>query len=223
MPNPMIAQESRLVAELNDLLQLDHDAVQAYTLAISLLQGEVYKETLRRFRGDHERHIIDLTELIRTHGGVPIQLPHLPSGVFKLAVQAAAAAGGDAEVLLAFRANERQVRDKYRRHAQRATLADVAEVLRRNASDEEAHFTWVVDTLSGIGYPTDSTTAKVAAAVETGHQKVADAMEGAERRVMAVAERGRRTLREEIREHPLRTALVAVGAGVVLAALGRRR
>ena len=223
MPDPMIAQESRLVAQLNDLLQLDHDAVQAYSLAITLLESEAYKETLRRFRGDHERHIGDLTELIRAHGGLPIQLPHIPSGVFKLAVQAAAAAGGDAEVLLAFRANERQVRDKYRRAAQRALLADVAGVVRRNASDEETHFTWAVDTLTAMGYPMDGTAGKVAKSVEVGHQKMADALESGELRVMEVAERTRRTVRGEIREHPMRAAAIAAGIGVVLAAIVGRR
>ncbi len=42
-----------LVAELNDLLQLEHDAVHAYTLAIQFLPRDAYSETLARFRDDH--------------------------------------------------------------------------------------------------------------------------------------------------------------------------
>src|SRR5215210_8514839 len=51
--NEMTTQsEAALIAELNDLLQLDHDAVQAYALAISSLKDASYQNTLRRFRGD---------------------------------------------------------------------------------------------------------------------------------------------------------------------------
>ena len=108
-----------LVAELNDLLQLDHDAIGAYAIAITRLRNDGLRQTLREFKRDHERHVEALTRLIAEQGGVAVQMPHLPSGVFKLAVQGLGALGGDAELLLAFMANERQVRDKYRRAAAR--------------------------------------------------------------------------------------------------------
>ncbi len=52
--------EAGLVAELSDLLRLDHDAVQAYTLALQGLPLDTYHETLSRFRGDHERHVAEV-------------------------------------------------------------------------------------------------------------------------------------------------------------------
>src|SRR5690606_36206330 len=109
--------EDGLIADLNDLLQLDHDAVQAYDVAIRNLSNEHHRQALIRFRGDHERHIEELTRLIREHGGVPIEVAHIPTGVFNLAVQKVGAMGGDREILLAFKANERQSRDKYRKFA----------------------------------------------------------------------------------------------------------
>ena len=118
-------REAVLVAELNDLLQLDYDAVGAYTLAISALRDRNLRNTLIGFRQDHERHIAELVELIRARGGLPVRMPHFPTGIFKLLVQAAGSvggmvggiAGGDRTCLLAFIANETQARDKYRRHA----------------------------------------------------------------------------------------------------------
>src|ERR687896_1288018 len=104
--------DTALVSELNDLLRLDHDAVQAYPLAIRLLQNPEYKRQLEEFRADHQRHIDELSQLIRSRDGVPLELPHLPSGAFKLAVQAVGGAGGDRAVPLAFKANERQGCDK---------------------------------------------------------------------------------------------------------------
>ena len=85
--------DAALVAELNDLLQLDHDAVQAYSLAIKGIRNPEHRETLTRFRGDHERHVRELTELIREHDGIPVQLSHIPTGPMKLAVQAIGNAG----------------------------------------------------------------------------------------------------------------------------------
>ena len=118
-------REAALVAELNDLLQLDYDAVGAYTLAISALRDRNLRNTLIGFRQDHERHIAELVDLIRARGGVPVRMPHFPTGIFKLLVQAAGSAGGmvgaslaaTGPCLLAFVANETQARDKYRRHA----------------------------------------------------------------------------------------------------------
>jgi rubrerythrin len=193
MAETQTRSEARLVAELNDLLQLDHDAVQAYTLAIKGMQDEQHRQTLIRYRGDHERHIQELTELIESHRGIPIQLPHLPTGVFKLAVQAAGDAGGDREVLLAFKANERQVRDKYARIAEGPHPPDVAEVLHRGAADEEKHYAWVSDVLEQMGAGTETAIGRTEAAFETVHSRTADLVEGVERRAMAGAERMRRS------------------------------
>ena len=117
--NDATISQPALLAELNDLLQLDHDAIGAYSIAIARLRNDGLRQTLREFKRDHERHVESLTRVIGEQGGVAIQLPHLPSGVFKLAIQGLGALGGDAELLLAFKANERQSRDKYRRAAQR--------------------------------------------------------------------------------------------------------
>ena len=109
-------RNAALIAELNDLLQLDYDAVGAYTLAVSALRDRNLRNTLIGFRQDHECHIAELVELIRARDGVPVRMPHFPTGIFKLLVQAAGSAGGmvggfaggDRAVLLAFVANETQ-------------------------------------------------------------------------------------------------------------------
>jgi hypothetical protein len=177
--------DADLIAELNDLLQLDHDAVQAYTLAIDNLEDEGLRQTLRGFRGDHERHIEELTWLIRNHGGMPMELAHIPTGFFKLAVQKAGTLGGDKGILLAYKANEGQVRDKYQRHALRPDHPEgIAEVLRGAAADEDRHYTWVVDTLTAMGVDPESATGRVEETFERVHGRTADAVEAAGRKVM---------------------------------------
>jgi rubrerythrin len=211
--------DAALTAELNDLLMLDHDAVQAYTLAIRLLRNPEYKRQLDEFRADHQRHMDELSQLIRSRDGVPLELPHLPSGAFKLAVQAIGAAGGDRAVLLAFKANERQVRDKYRRSARAAHPADVTSVLARAADDEARHYEWALETLWELGVTPDSATGRAEHAFEVAHARAADVMEGAERQAIQAAQGAARTLRDEVIENPVSSALLAVGVGFVAATL----
>ncbi|HEY0025697.1 MAG TPA: ferritin-like domain-containing protein [Longimicrobium sp.] len=177
------------IALLNDLLALDHDAVQAYSIAIGRISSAEYRETLAGFRGDHQRHITQLTGLIQDRGGVAVQLPHLPTGHFKLAVQALGAAGDDRALLMAFKANERQVRDKYRRHADDPHEPAVATILRAAARDEEAHYAWVEGVLEGMGLEPGSLLKTVQDAAETAHATTADAIESAGRRVAEAVER----------------------------------
>ena len=54
-----------LAANLNDLLQLDVDAVQAYGLAIRQLESAVRKRTVQRYQADQKRHITQLKLPIR--------------------------------------------------------------------------------------------------------------------------------------------------------------
>lgn len=209
--------DAMLVAELNDLLQLDHDAIHAYALAIRALENPEYKRQLEEFKGDHQRHVDELSQLIRSRGGIPIQMPHVPTGVFKLLVQAIGAAGDDRSVLLAFKANERGSRDRYRRAARTVHAADVTSVLARAAEDESRHYAWSLAALEELGVDLNSGMGKAAGAFEAGHAKFADAVETGERAAMAGAERARRAAKD----NPLGTALVALGVGLVAAALFR--
>jgi uncharacterized protein (TIGR02284 family) len=207
-----------LVGELNDLMQLDYDAVAAYTIALKELDDPSYQEAVRRFKADHERHIEELTELVRRYGGVPMPMPHL-SGVFKLAVQGAVAAAGDAVVIQAFKSNEVQSRDKYRRAISRQHPADVQDVLIRAARDEQRHFDWAMRKLSELGVSTDG----VADALEQMHARTADAVEAVERGAMQAAEYTRRSIRNAGPAPLIAAGLMLVGIAAVATAVVRRR
>lgn len=184
MPQQSSRTHASLIADLNDLLQLDHDAVEAYTLAIDLVRSDSYRKALVEHRADHKRHIEELAALIRDRGGLPTELPH-PTGPIKLVVQALGAAPGDETLLLAFKAVEGQGRDKYRRFAQKAGYpADVAEVVRRAADDEARHYRWAEEALRELGAGAGTIPHTVASAIEGLHKLVADPVEAAGRKVM---------------------------------------
>lgn len=183
MPTPPPQRDDSMIAGLNDLLQLDHDAVQAYTVAIDLVRDTRYREQLVEFRADHKRHIEQLAAVVRALGGLPIELPH-PTAPLKLAVQALGAAPGDATLLLAFKAVEGQVRDRYRRAAASSLPSQVLEIVRLGAEDEERHYAWVEKSLRERGVGAGTLPHGVASAVEGLHRMLADPIEGIERQIM---------------------------------------
>ena len=187
MPDAPPGRESDIIAELNDLLQLDHDAVQAYTVAIDVVRDESLRESLVEFRADHKRHIEELAALVRARGAVPTELPH-PTAPLKLAVQALGAMPGDTSLLLAFKAVEGQVRDKYARFAARPFPDDAADVIRRAAQDENRHYAWVEGALQKLGAGKGTIPHGVARVVEGIHKLVADPLEALERQVLGAAQ-----------------------------------
>jgi hypothetical protein len=193
---------ARLVDELNDLLQLDYDAAAACALALKALDDPGYQDAVRGFKADHERHIEELAALVRSYDGAPTPGPHL-SGGFQLAVQRAAAAGTDAAIVTAFKSNEVQSRDRYRRAASRQHPPDVQGMLIRAARDEQRHFNWAMRTWAELRLDTDA----VADALEQLHARKADSLEAAERGAIGLVVAG----------------VVLLGAAAVLAAVWRRR
>jgi rubrerythrin len=214
-----LARDVTRIAALNDLLQLDHDAVGAYGIAIHATTDESRRETLREFRADHERHIEEITRLIQDRGGKPIQAPHLPTSLFKLAVQKVGTLGGETALLRAFRANERQSRDKYRRAAEGSEDLEVTQVLTRAADDEIRHYDWAVRSLLELGVSPDGTSARLERAIEIGGARLADVIEGFETGAMALFEGARRGAKDK----PVLVAIAAVGVGLLAARLLPRR
>ena len=137
---------------LNDLLQLDHDAMAAYDVAIAKLEDRDHADQIAGYRRDHERHVRELNELVARLGGTPANHPHA-TGPFKTALQSLGGLAGDKGLLMAFRTNELQVRTKYDAYASRAMLwpPDVKRVVDAAALDEERHYAWVADVLQRMG------------------------------------------------------------------------
>lgn len=213
---------AQLVAQLNDLLQLDHDAVSAYNLALKELKAERLRTELQAHLRDHERHIQELSAHIDRLDGMKMPMPHL-TGAFKLAVQAAAAAGSDRAVLLAFKANEMQGRDKYDRASNGGFPDDIAATVRRAAADERRHYDWAVRSLEEMGASEDDADVKATRAFAKVHGRTADAVEAAERGGMHMAEHTRRAFQSASFRTVVTAGLAVVGAGVVLREVVRRR
>src|SRR4051794_5559139 len=178
-----------LLADLTDLLQLEADVLPSYSAAITGLRRPEQQETLRAFRADHERHVRDLSAAIRRYGGIPLALPHLPTGLLKLSVQLSGLPGGDRTILLAFVANEWQSREKYARYAARPYPPEIADLLQRHASDEARHYEWAGAALRDLGCGPDTLAGRAVQTFARLHGTTADALEAAGRNAVEAAVR----------------------------------
>ena len=181
-----------LLADLTDLLQLEYDALPAYSVAIAGLRRPDLRSELETYRGDHERHVRDLSAQIRRLGGVPLALPHLPTGLLKLAVQMSGLAGGDRAVLLAFVSNEWQSQEKYARYAACPYPPELSALFRRHAADEARHYAWACGALEELGCGANTAIGRATQAFARFHGTTADAVEALNRTALEATVRALR-------------------------------
>jgi rubrerythrin len=149
---PATVSTTEVLEGLNDLLQLNHDAVGAYDIAIEKLENADHATQISGFKQDHLRHIRELNAAIEQLGGTPKNEPHA-TGVLKQGMQSLGAVGGDKGILIAWRTNELQVRTKYDNYAAKATTwpGELKRMVDEQALDEERHYRWVADELERMG------------------------------------------------------------------------
>jgi uncharacterized protein (TIGR02284 family) len=142
-----MATSEKLIHRLNELLMLDHDAVDAYQQAIDGMKSELCRQRLREFQADHRRHIQELKACVQQYGGVPKDRRDV-KGFFIKGMTAIQAAIGDHGALKAMQTNERLTNREYEQAVADATMpVDVLEILRRNRADEARHLAWINDAL----------------------------------------------------------------------------
>lgn len=134
-----VGTESTRAKLVQNLLQLEYDAIAAYDATIERLKDPAHSDRIAEFRGDHARHVEDLRELARqmdvhapTEGDAKSLLTTGKVAIAKL--------GGDSAVLSAMKTNEDDTVAAYR-HAASNAEADAAMkgIFERALEDELRH------------------------------------------------------------------------------------
>jgi len=146
-----VAQDmSRLIDNLNDLIALDYDAVNAYESAIIRIVAEDVRETLREFQEDHRRHIRDLTVCVQQLGGTARSKPDA-KGFFLQAFTAITSMMGDRAALAAMRSNEELTNKTYDRALDECVWpTSMLNIIERNREDERRHLAYVLQTIDAM-------------------------------------------------------------------------
>lgn len=136
---------------LCDLIELDFDAIGAYTKAIEKLSSEEYRNMMTQFREDHERHIKVLTEYLKDKG---VQAP-TEGDMKEILVKGKVYMGslfGDRTILRAMQSNEVDTNTAYKRVLGYDNMDDhLVEMLARGFDDERRHLSWLKQTLQEGG------------------------------------------------------------------------
>jgi rubrerythrin len=128
----------RVCEDLNRLLQLDVDAACTYREAISHVDDDQVRRDLQAFLADHERHVMELTTIIRELGGTPIEPARDLKGAI-LEGMTRLRSRGTLGALRAMRLNEKLTNRAYDKAAYRHVPPLAAAVIIENSNDERRH------------------------------------------------------------------------------------
>jgi len=142
-----VGTENTLESLLEDLIQLDYDAADAYQAAIDRLENSSYRTRLAEFNRDHLRHSTELGEILSDMGRTPPKEGDMKALLTKGKVIIAGLMGDEA-VLQAMRTNEADTNTAYERAVNfKGLQANTREVLQRGLEDERRHCEWILETL----------------------------------------------------------------------------
>src|SRR5690606_16217034 len=129
--------------KLNSLIQLDIDAVNAYEQAIQRIDATQIAGQLDAFKGDHQRHIEELSRAVRDLGGEPPDGSPDLKGYLLEGFTALRSATGTEGALKAMRTNEKLTNKRYEAALSENLPANVASIVRRNREDERRHLQYI--------------------------------------------------------------------------------
>jgi uncharacterized protein (TIGR02284 family) len=139
----MAGTQKDLVDLLNNLIELDYDAIEAYRAAIQRLGVSSDQDQLRQFMEDHRRHVDDLSRIVQDLGAQPSSGADFKQVLTKGKVMIGQISG-DRGILEAMKSNEDDTNRAYERAVPQAGLpSNVRTILEGNLGDERRHRTWL--------------------------------------------------------------------------------
>lgn len=131
-----------IVKNLNDLIELEYDAIAAYQAAIDRLENQAYIDKLASFMHDHVNHIATLSQLVSQEGGAAAD-----SGDMKMILTKGkvviAELGGDEAILKAMKMNEAVTNETYEKEVAKSYPEPIQSILLTHFADERRHKQWL--------------------------------------------------------------------------------
>ena len=138
----LVGTQKALSSMLNQLIELDFDTIEAYRAAMDRLDAPTDRTQLQWFLADHERHVRELSLLVRQLGETPSEEADMKQVLTKGKVVIASLLG-DRAVLSAMKSNEDDTNLAYERAVRRNDLPiRMRNILERNLADERRHRAW---------------------------------------------------------------------------------
>ncbi len=156
----MALTNAEMANQLSSLVKLDIDAQYAYGRLISIIDAGSLKNQLSRCQKDHERHINQLSAVVRALDSEP----PLPASHSKYQMQDFTASFNPVdweEAFCSIKANEELTNYIYRESSVLDFTPNIKELVARNSHDEDRHLKYIKEVLEyrlwekemGYSYP----------------------------------------------------------------------
>lgn len=143
-----VGKESDFETAIQNLVELDYDAIEAYNMAINKLENMEFKGKLETFKKDHERHVKEFSDLLRKHNVKVPAGPDIKQWLTKGKVVIGTLLGDNA-ILSAMISNEYDTNAAYENLNNRDDIwEDAKEILKQGLKDERTHKAWLESTKS---------------------------------------------------------------------------
>ncbi|MDF2867256.1 MAG: ferritin [Gammaproteobacteria bacterium] len=132
-----------LIKDLCNLAQLDIDAIRAYAQALDNIDHATIHTQISSFKADHDRHVNDLSAVIRRLGGEPPDFSPDLKGFFIEGFTAIRSMTGTEGALKAMRSNEKLTNRTYEKALGWEMPADIRAIVDKNFADEKRHLAYI--------------------------------------------------------------------------------
>jgi uncharacterized protein (TIGR02284 family) len=137
-------QKEEIVKKLKALVHLDIDAWHAYAQANEKLDDIGVRHQFEKYQADHERHVNELSDLIRDLGAEPPEFSRDFKGFLIEGWTVLRSITGTQGVLAAMETNEGLTTRRYAEAAELPFPADINAVVASNYEDEKDHLAYIV-------------------------------------------------------------------------------
>lgn len=141
-------EREQMIDRLNDLVQLDVDAVEAYGQVIKHLEYEDICRRLARFQDDHKNHIQDLSAMVQQLGGTPDKPSPGFKGYLMELFTFLMSISGSIGAIEVMKANEVLTNRKYREVVALDWPEDIKKLLMTNYSQEQRHLAFIEEVIT---------------------------------------------------------------------------
>jgi len=138
-----------MAKELSALVQLDIDAVHAYGQVDEAIGPVEFRNQLLRFRNDHEKHIEQLSAVLRALDADPPVREQDFKGFVLEGFTAIENHLGVEEALLAMKTNEELINQRYKEAFIRGFTPRIGELVAYYYLDEQTHLQFIEKLLAG--------------------------------------------------------------------------
>lgn len=133
--------DDKVINFVNELIALDLACAAAYEVSARACRDQEIRNKLLEFKGDHERHVAELSEVVRDMGGQPVERIDakgaLIEGYTMLSSQE------DRTAVLAMKGNEELSNNAYASALAANLPGELRALVLRNFEDERRHMTWL--------------------------------------------------------------------------------